>query len=170
MQEEIQNKVAQSGLLTLNMEDLISTEPVNSFDLKDFLWHEMILKEKDYREALAELDWSSFKDAHVALFCSVDTIIPVWAFMLAATYLSKHTKSVFFGTEDELRTHLILQNIERLDETFYAEKRVVIKGCGKIEIPSAAYVAISSKLVPVVRSLMYGEPCSTVPIFKRKNV
>ena len=169
MQDEFINKVAQSGIITLNLEQFLPVEPLLAFDLKPFLWHEMVVKEKDFREALQNFDWSAFANAHVALYCSVDTIIPVWAFMLANTYLAPVVKSVFYGTLDQMKTNILCNNINAVDSLSYLNERVVIKGCGKIPIPNEAYVAITSKLMPVVKSLMYGEPCSTVPLFKRKK-
>ena len=166
--DQFVNKVAESGIITL---DLVTYLPaagsIAVFDLKPFLFREMILREKDYRQALTTYDWSQYAGRDVALFCSVDAIIPVWAYMLAASYLQPLAHSVFFGTAEALTNDIIYRNIHAIDATEYADKRVVIKGCGDTPIPDSAYVAITGHLRPVVRSLMYGEPCSTVPIYKK---
>lgn len=165
--EQFVNKVAESGIITL---DLVSYLPdptsIALFDLKPFLFREMILREKDYRDALKNFDWTSFEDKHVALFCSVDAIIPVWAYMLAVSYLQPRARSVFFGSPAALQDSLITANILSIDPSGYHDKRVVIKGCGDTPVPDSAYVAITARLRPVVKSLMYGEPCSTVPVYK----
>jgi len=127
----------------------------------------MILKEKDYRAALQACDWNNFRNKHVAVLCTADAIIPVWAYMLAASYLQPVAVSVFFGSEEELRKMLIVRMIDTIDTTEYADKRVVVKGCGDTPIPDVAYLAVTMRLRPVVKSLMYGEPCSTVPVFKK---
>jgi hypothetical protein len=168
---EIVNKVAESGIITL---DLVKFLPeagsIASFDLEPFLFRGMILREKDYRAALPQHDWQSFAGRHVALYCSADAIIPVWAYMLAVSYLQPIAASVYFGTPAELEKYLVLQHIETIDIADYEDKRVVIKGCGDTPIPDAAYVAITQKLRPVVKSLMYGEPCSTVPVYKKPKM
>jgi len=166
--ETIVNKVAESGIITLDLSPFIPSGEFASFDLKPFLFREMILKEKDYRAALQTHDWQQYAGKDVALFCSVDAIIPVWAFMLAATYLQPVAASVYYGTPAELAKSLLISRINAIDSNEYSGKRVVLKGCGDIPVPEAAYVAATSHLRPVVKSLMYGEPCSTVPIYKSK--
>lgn len=167
--EQIKNKVAESGIITLDLAKYLPKEgDIAVFDLKPFLFREMILKEKDYREALLTHDWEQYTGKQVALFCSVDAIIPVWAYMLATTYLKSNAAFIYFGTLEELKRYILLQQIENINTEEYNDKRVVIKGCGEISIPDAAYIAITSKLKPVVKSLMYGEPCSTVPLYKKK--
>jgi hypothetical protein len=166
--EPIINKVAESGIVTLDLAQYIpSNDSLMLFDLKPFLYMEMILREKDYRAALQTYDWAQYTGKQVALNCTVDAIIPVWAYMLAANYLEPGTQAVYFGTVEELKKSIILNNINSMDINEYADKRVVIKGCGDIHIPEAAYVAATYKLKPVVKSIMYGEPCSTVPIYKK---
>ena len=130
----------------------------------------MILKEKDYRAALTTHDWQQYAGKHVALFCSVDAIIPVWAYMLAVSYLQPFALSVFFGNEEATFINLLHNNIGNIDIAEYEDKRVVIKGCGDVHIPDSAYVDVSLKLRPVVKSLMYGEPCSTVPVYKKPMI
>lgn len=167
--ETIVNRVAESGIITLDLTHYLPPEnSIATFDLKPFLFREMILKEKDYRAALQTHDWSVYEGKHVALFCSVDAIIPVWAYMLAAVYLEPVAASVWLGTQEELIRHLIHQSVASIDAQEYMDKRVVIKGCGEIPVPDFAYVAITEKLRPVVKSLMYGEPCSTVPLYKKR--
>ncbi len=167
--ETIVNKVAESGIITLDLSPFIpSGGELASFDLTPFLFREMILKEKDYRAALQTHDWQQYAGKEVAVFCSADAIIPVWAYMLAATYLQPVAASVFYGTPGELTKNILISRINAIDVNEYSGKRVVLKGCGDTPVPEAAYVAATSHLRPVVRSLMYGEPCSTVPIYKSK--
>jgi hypothetical protein len=166
--ETIVNKVAESGIVTLDLAPFVPGDEVAVFDLKPFLFREMILREKDYRAALQTQDWKQYEGRHVAVTCSAEAIIPVWAYMLAATYLQPVAASVYFGTQEELAKQLLLSRINEIDVTEYLDKRVVIKGCGDTPIPDAAYVAVTAHLRPVVKSLMYGEPCSTVPIYKKR--
>jgi hypothetical protein len=172
--EQIVNKVAESGIITLDLVNYIPAEAtIATFDLKPFLFREMILKEKDYRTSLQTHDWEQYRDKNTAVFCSVDAIIPVWAYMLAASYLEPVANSVYFGTKEELIKHLILKSISDVDSKEYEDKRVVVKGCGDIQVPDYAYVEMTRKLRPVAKSIMYGEPCSTVPIYKKaapKNI
>lgn len=163
------NKVAESGIITLNLEDFIPKSTV-VFDLKAFLFMELMLKEKDYRAALLTHDWNQYVGQEVILTCTADAIIPVWAYMLAASYLEPVAKQVIMNNIAEAKTQLLLEHIEALDNTAFTDKRVVIKGCGDIPIPDSAYAAITLKLRPVVKSIMYGEPCSTVPIYKKKTM
>lgn len=166
MEDIIINKVAQSGLITLDLEKLYSKEEIVEFDLKEYLFMELILKEKDFREALAKMDFTTFKDKYVAIHCSTEAIIPLWAYMLATTYLQPYAKEVIYGAKENVLDQILLKNIKAIDPNEYQEKRVVVKGCGDKKIPEAAYVTISSLLTPVAKSIMYGEPCSTVPIYK----
>jgi hypothetical protein len=166
--ENFVNKVAESGIISLDLETFLPREPVMVFDLKDHLFMGLILKEKDFRAALLTLDWEQYRNAHVAITCSADAIIPMWANMLVASNLQPIAKSVFFGTEQQLKEQLLLKNILTISGSDYTDQRVVIKGCGEVPIPESAYVAITAHLRPHVKSIMYGEPCSTVPIFKKK--
>jgi hypothetical protein len=168
MSEPFINKVAESGLVTLDLEQYFPRGEVALFDLKDHLFMGMILKEKDFREALKNKDWSVYQDKNVALFCSADAIIPVWAWMLAAAYLQPVAKELVMGDEKELHKQLFLKNITAIDTGEFTDKRMVIKGCGDTPIGDFAYMEITKKLLPVAKSIMYGEPCSTVPVFKRK--
>lgn len=168
MSEVIVNKVAESGLISFDLEQYYPKSPRKVFDLKDHLFMGLILKEKDFRAALLEIDWSQYSGSDVAITCSADAIIPMWAYMLVASYLEPVANYVFVGTETALINQLLLKNIELIDATEYTDKRVVVKGCGEVPIPESAYVAITNKLRPVAKSIMYGEPCSTVPIFKKR--
>lgn len=150
MEEVLVNKVAESGIITLSLESFIpEEEEMAVFDIKPLLFREMILREKDFRAALPELDWEQYRGKQVAVTCSVDAIIPMWAYMLIASGLTPVAGSVFSGTLDELRVNLILKNIEAVDTAVYTDKRVVIKGCGDKIMPEGAYVAITAKLRPV---------------------
>jgi hypothetical protein len=168
MNTPIVNKVAESGLLTLDLEAFLPAAEMVSFDLKEYLFMGLILKEKDFRATLLTINWEDFQNKNVAVYCSADAIIPIWAYMLVATNLQPFAQEVFLGNEDALLQHLIVTAIEQASFAEYQEKRVVVKGCGEVKIPDAAYVAVSKKLRGVAKSIMYGEPCSTVPIFKKK--
>jgi len=167
MSEPFVNKVAESGLITLDLEKYYPKGETAVFDLKDHLFMGLILKEKDFREALKKLDWSVYQDKNVALTCSADAIIPVWAWMLAVSYLQPVAKEVVMGDEKELHRSLYLKNIDAIDINEFAGQRVVIKGCGETPIADYVYMEITKKLRPVVKSIMYGEPCSTVPVYKK---
>jgi hypothetical protein len=168
MSEVFVNKVANSGLITLDLEKYLPAGATATFDIKDHLFMGLILKEKDFREALKNLDWSIYQDKNVNIICSVDAIIPVWAYMLIATYLQPVTKEIFVGSEDEMQKHLFLKNLAAIKAEEFAEQRVVVKGCGDTPIDNFAYAEITKILLPVAKSIMYGEPCSTVPIYKKK--
>lgn len=170
MSDEFKNRVSDSGIITLDLEDFVKAGQWLSFDLKPFLFMELILKEKDFREALKNHDWSVYQDKNVAVFCSADAIIPMWAYMLIGAYLSPIAESVVFGTVAEAKERLLFQRINEINPEQFAGKRVVVKGCGDEPIGEAAYLAATVKLQPVVKSIMYGEPCSTVPIYKQKLV
>lgn len=168
MQETIVNKVAESGLITLDLEDYYPKEEIAVFDLKDYLFMGLVLKEKDFRAALQNIDWSQYQNKNIALTCSADAIIPMWAYMLTASYLQPVAKDVIFGNKETVISTLILKNISKINAEEVTDKRVVVKGCGDVQIPESAYVEITNKLRPFVKSIMYGEPCSTVPIYKKK--
>ena len=168
MSDVIVNKVAGSGLVSLDLERFLPEGEVVGFDLKDHLFMGLILKEKDFREALKNLDWTIYQDKPVTVTCSADAIIPMWAYMLVASYLQPVASDVYFGTAEEAARQLFQKNLDAIDPAEFIDKRVVIKGCGDLEIGPSAYLTITKKLRPVVKSIMYGEPCSTVPIFKKK--
>jgi hypothetical protein len=168
MSEPFVNKVAESGLITLDLETWYPKEETAVFDMKEHLFMGMILKEKDFREALKILDWSAYSNKNVALTCSADAIIPVWAWMLVATYLQPVAKEIVMGDEKELHKHLFLKNLSTINVNDYTDQRVVIKGCGETPIADYVYMEITKLLRPVAKSIMYGEPCSTVPVFKKR--
>lgn len=168
MSAEIINKVAESGIITLNLEDYYPSQQIELFDLKEYLFMGLILKEKDYRTALQQIDFSTYQNKIVALTCTADAIIPVWAYMLAAHYLQPFAHKIIFGNKEQATEQVLLENIkEGFDTQEFLDKRVVVKGCGETPIASSAYVAITTLLKPIAKSIMYGEPCSTVPIYKK---
>lgn len=166
--ESLVNKVAASGLITINLEDFYPKMDIVQFDIKQYLFMELILKEKEFREALAEINWSSYTDKVVCVFCSTDAIIPVWAYMLISSYAQPFAKMVYLGNQDEFIKAYFSKTIDELDYTKFEHQRIVIKGCSDKPVPPSAYLEITNKLRPIAQSIFYGEPCSTVPIFKRK--
>ena len=164
------NRVAQSGLITLNLENYFPQEPVVGFDLKEYLFKEFILKEKDFRIALKSIDWNQYQDKIVVVYCSNDAIIPVWAYMLVTSYATPFAKTVFQGTQEEYLKHYFEVALQSLDLAAYKGKKLVIKGCSDLPVPASAYVSITRLFQPIVSSIMYGEPCSTVPIYKQKSL
>ena len=168
MSDTLINKVAESGLITLDPADFLQREPVQVIDLKEFLFMGMILKEKDFREKLKTMNWEPYRNSIVTLTCSADAIIPVWAYMLLATYLQPLASVLLMGDEAAAKKQMLQRAIQNWDVEAYREKRVVIKGCGDDEVEAFVYMEMTNKLLPVVKSIMYGEPCSTVPVFKRK--
>ncbi|MEJ7586932.1 MAG: DUF2480 family protein [Ferruginibacter sp.] len=168
MEEIFVNKVTESSLVTLNLEDYFPHDEVAFFDMKDYLFMGLILKEKDFREALKNLELSGYSNKCVAVTCSADAVIPVWAYMLVASYLQPVAKEVFYGTREELKNQLLLKNIAAIPVSEFVDKRIVIKGCGQLPVGEAAYLEATKILRPVAKSIMYGEPCSTVPIYKKK--
>jgi hypothetical protein len=168
MAEEIINKVSASALQQIDLEAYFPKEEILVFDLKPLLFMELIVKEKDFREALQKADWSIYQDKIVAVTCSTDAIIPMWAYMLVATYLQPIAKDIVFGDEQTALKQVFLNRINQLDINQFSDQRVVIKGCGDLPVGEYAYMEITKRLRPVAKSIMYGEPCSTVPIFKSK--
>lgn len=169
MSEAIVNKVANSGLITIDLETYLPKEAVKTFDLKDHLFMGLILKEKDFREALKNFDWSVYQDKYVNITCSADAIIPAWAYMLVVTYLNGIAKDSYVGTSEEMQKHLLIKNLAAIDVNEFAGQRIVVKGCGDKNIEAFAYAEITKVLTPVVKSIMYGEPCSTVPVYKKPS-
>jgi hypothetical protein len=162
----ILNKVASSGIITLDLEELYPTGERVVFDLKPLLWQEIALKEDDLRAFVKTHDWSSYRGKFVAVHCSADAIIPTWAYMLVATHLQPYAAFVTQGDTDQLERAVFTRFVQQLDVAPYHQARVVVKGCSKLPVPLNAYVELSAKLLPMVKSLMFGEPCSTVPLFK----
>lgn len=167
MEDIIINKVATSGLITFDLEDLYDKNERVIYDLKDNLFMGMILREKDFREFLKTHDWSQYTGKNVAIICSEDAIIPTWAYMLLALKLEPVANAVVFGDLAALEDKLFYDAIAKVNPEDYRDARVVVKGCSKVPVPTAAYVEITRKLQPVAQSLMFGEPCSTVPLYKR---
>lgn len=165
---EIVNKVAESGLVTIDLAAYYPEGEIAVFDLKDHLFMGLILKEKDFRAALQNWDWEQYRNKYVAVTCTADAIIPVWAYMLVASYLQPVAKEVVLGDEKTLIQNIISKNLSQMNPAEFADKRVVIKGCGEVAIPESAYLEVTAKLRQYAKSIMYGEPCSTVPIFKKK--
>lgn len=168
MSDAIVNKVAESGLITLDLENYFPKGETVVFDMKDYLFMGMILKEKEFRESLKSLEWEKFRDKYVAITCTADAVIPVWAYMLVASNLSGIARDFVLGDEKELHRTLFLKNLSAIDVNEFADKRMVIKGCGETPIDEFAYTEITKLLRPVAKSIMYGEPCSTVPVYKKK--
>ena len=164
------NRVAESDLQTIALDDMIRDAAVVSFDLKDYLFQGLILKEKDFRESLKTTDWAKYKDLILSVHCSADAIIPMWAYMLIAAYSAPVAKAVYFGEPQEVLEQVLLDRIKQKDWEYLRGKRVVIKGCSDRELPASAYMEMVNQIQPLAQSIMYGEPCSTVPIFKRPRV
>lgn len=170
MADEIVNRVAKSGLQTLDLTEYAPKQEVIPLDIKDYLFQGMILREKDFREALQEKDWEPFRGKAVAIYCSADAIVPLWAYMLVMTYLQEVEAQAFYGEPATVRSQLFRQALqEQIDPRTFEGARIVIKGCGDKTIPPGAYMALTELLLPYARTIMYGEPCSTVPVFKRKK-
>lgn len=168
--EAVVNKIAQSGLTTIDLESFYPKNfEIKAFDLKPFLFKEIILKEKDFREALSNLDWHAYEGKNVAVFCSTDAIIPAWAYMLVAVYLAPFAATIYSGQPETWKIQLLLQAIENTDVSVYENGKIILKGCGTALVPPSAYMAMSHRLRPIVKSLMFGEPCSTVPVYKKKK-
>jgi|SRR5690606_26585376 len=169
MEGEIVNKVANSSLVVFDLEDYYPTEPRVLIDISQFLYEGFILKEKEFRAALLQYDWSQYQNQYVALICSTDAILPSWAFMLVSSYLQPYAKMVVQGDLHQLDIAYFQLLIERLDFSTYQDKPVIIKGCSKKPIPEESYVMATQKMMRFARSIMFGEACSAVPIFKRKK-
>ncbi len=164
---EIVNKVAQSGLISFDLANYYDKGERVLYDIKDNLFHGLILKEKDFREFIKTHDWSQYKSKNVAIICSVDAIVPTWAFMLLATKIEPFANMVVFGDLTILEDALFRQALSKIDLNEYKDQRIVVKGCGDIPVPVSAYVEITRLFRPIAKSIMYGEPCSTVPLYKK---
>tara|TARA_B110000444_G_scaffold219155_1_gene219135 strand:- start:2659 stop:3162 length:504 start_codon:yes stop_codon:yes gene_type:complete len=167
MNNEIINKIAKSGIINLDLEDYAPKDIITELDLKDFLFEGLILKEKYFRESLKDHNWSKYRGDVLALFCSSNSIIPMWAYMLVTSYLEKNNLINFYGNKEQVFNLLFVEIIEELDIHEFKDKRVIIKGCGNLKIHEKIYVAITKKMQPAVKSLMFGEACSSVPIHKK---
>ncbi len=170
MEGQLINRVANSGLITVNLEKHYPQEDFVVFDIKDYLFMELILKEKDFRQSLKELEWSEYSGKIVLIQCSVDAIIPVWANMLISSYLKNIASDIYFGHRDDYLNHYYKNIINAIDPGEFRDKRIVIKGCSEKAVPAAAYGYITERLKDIAQSIMFGEACSTVPIAKRPRV
>lgn len=169
MAEEIINRVANSKLVTVDLEDYYPSGQRVQLDIKDWLLEGLVLREKDFRASVQSHNWEDYRGTYVALTCSTDAIIPGWAYMLIATELIPYAKKVVVGDLDTLESILYDEIIERLDISEFRDKPIIVKGCSNKPVPQNAYLALISKLQPVARSIMYGEACSSVPLFKQKR-
>ena len=168
MSDEIVNKIANSGLINIDLEDYYPKYDIVEFDIKPFLWQELALKEKDFRAALKDLDWVKYKGKGVAIICSADAIIQPWAHLLVATYLNPIAAFISVGSKQKVLEDVYSEIIQNLDISAFQEARIIIKGCSNKPVPQSAYINLISRLQPIAKSIMYGEACSTVPLFKRK--
>ena len=168
MSDEIVNRVANSGLVNFDLEAYYPKGQRQLIDLKDWLFEGLILKEKDFRQAVKDYDWVQHQDQYVAIDCSADAIVPVWSYMLISNAISPYAKKVVKGNLENLESLIFHELINTLDINSFKNQRVIVKGCSNLPIPESAYVAITNKLSPVVKSIMYGEACSSVPIYKKK--
>ncbi len=166
MEEKIVNRVEASGLITINLEDFYVPGERLVMDMKDLLFQGLILKEKDFREYLKNENWEQYRDKLIAITCSNEAIVPTWAYMLLGIYLAPVAKKVVFGDLNALETLLFQEQLDKLKTEQYQGARVVIKGCGELPVPVNAFLDLANRLRPYVKSLMYGEPCSTVPLYK----
>lgn len=168
MEREIVNRVAKSKLITFNLEDYYHDGERIRFDIKDWLFQGLILKEKDFRGMVKDHDWSQYQDCNVALYCSEDAIVPTWAYMLLTTKLEPYVHMISFGDLDQLENTLFQDALSNVEIESFEGAKVVVKGCGDLPVPDYAYVEITRLLRPVASSIMYGEPCSTVPLYKAR--
>src|SRR5690606_17284720 len=166
---EIINRVANSPHVTIDLEEYYMPGERMDFDLQDYLFQGLVLREKDYRESLKNTDWETYRGKYVAVFCSVDAIVPTWAFMLAMTYLEGVAAGVVMGDRDALEQYLFEKALRQIVLDDFIDRPVVVKGCSKVPVPLFAYGEIVKMMKGVARSIMYGEPCSTVPLFKQKR-
>lgn len=166
-QNEILNRVVESSLVTFDLEDLYTHGERVSFDIGSVLYEGLVLREKDFREFVKNNNWSEYTDKLVNVFCSTDAIIPTWAYMLIASCIQPYARKLVMGSTQTLEEVLFSEAIGKVEVGNFREKRVVVKGCSKVDVPDAAYFEITNKLLPVVKSIMFGEACSTVPIYKK---
>jgi len=168
MSEEIVNKVAKANIIQIDLGDYHTKASIQEFDIKQALWQEMVIKEDLFREFIKSFDWVSLSQKHIALYCSVDAIIPAWAFMLITTELKKVEAKIYFGDKIEVESQLFFENLQSINLSELENQRVMVKGCSTIPNPNRAFVELTNLLIPKVKMLMFGEPCSAVPVYKRK--
>lgn len=169
MELPIENKVEKANIQQIDLKDFVAKTAVKSFDLKGGLWQDMVVKEKEFRDFIKGTDWSVFANENVAVHCSVDAIIPAWAYMLVATQLISEKANVYYGSHLEVEEALFFKNLNQIDLVELSNERVMVKGCSDIPNPTKAYIELTNLLVPVVKSLMFGEPCSAVPVYKKQK-
>jgi hypothetical protein len=166
-QDQIVNKVANSALVTFDLEHYYQPGERVLLDIKGQLYQELILKEKDFRDFIRQHDWAAYQDKYVALTCTADAIVPTWAYMLVSIALQPYAKQVVFGTLEELETAIFKKSLEKVDWSSFQNAKIVVKGCSKVDVPVAIYVEATNNLRPYAASIMFGEPCSTVPLYKK---
>ncbi len=169
MSGEIVNRVANSGLITIDLSDYAPKQNIVVFEVRNFLFKEIILKEKEFRCRLKEFDFSIYQGKTVAINCSSDAIVPMWAFMLVTSYLKNIASEIHFGTKEDVFQQIFISNINDINTLEFNNKKVIVKGCGQIPLSASLYVAITKKLQNSVSSLMFGEACSAVPVCKKKK-
>ena len=168
MSNEIVNRVANSTLITIDLADYAPSQSISVLDVKDFLFQEIILKEKEFRTNLKEFDFSVYQGKIVAINCSSDAIVPMWAFMLVTSYLKGIASKIHFGKKEDVFQQIFTANIDAIDSAEFESKKVIVKGCGQVPLSASLYMAITKKLQDTVSSLMFGEACSAVPVLKNK--
>jgi len=168
MEDEIINRVANSKLVVVDLEDYYPKGRRTVFDIKDWLFQELVLREKDFRDQANQHDWSQYQDHYVALTCTSDAIVPAWAFMLLTMNLQPYAKTIVIGSLEQLETSIYQDIIQNLDTSSFEDQPLIIKGCANKPVPANAYIMLSQKLKPIAKSIMYGEACSSVPLYKRK--
>jgi hypothetical protein len=168
MEDEIINRVASSKLVVVDLEDYYPKGNRSVIDIKDWLFQELVLREKDFRAHVKQHDWTQYQDHYVALTCTSDAIVPAWAFMLLTMHLQPHAKTIVIGSLEQLETSIYQEVIQNLDTNSFVDQPLIIKGCANKPVPANAYIMLSQKLKPIAKSIMYGEACSSVPLYKRK--
>ena len=166
MKKEIINKVANSVLEVFDLEDYFPKQPIHSIDVSQWLVEGFILKEKEFRESLKNYDWSQYKDTYVSIYCSTDAILPAWTFALVSVYLQPHALKIVSGNKNDLLLSLYQEKLTQIDFSIYDKKPVILKGCSNKPVPQEAYVLAIQKIMPYAKSVMFGEACSAVPLFK----
>ena len=169
MSNEIVNKVANSSLINVDLSDFAPKDNIIVFDIKEFLFKGLILKERDFRKALKEFDFTKYKGSVICVTCSSDAIVPMWVYMLITSYLNPISDRIYFGNKKEVYNYLFLKNIHQINSDDFTGKKVIVKGCGNVPLSEDLYIAITQKLQNSVRILMFGEACSAVPVYKNKN-
>ena len=168
MENEIVNRVSSSQLISFDLEELYTPGERFLFDIKPLLFQQLVLKEKGFRAFIKSHDWSQYEKKYVAITCSADAVVPTWAYMLLGSALQPYAAVVIFGSLLDLEISLFKQALDKIDWEKYSNAKVVIKGCSKVEVPVSAYVEATNRLRAIASSIMFGEPCSTVPVFKKK--